>query len=183
VSAKIKAPESLGHRVLHESNVGRFGLHDLRFPNGHIDTLVLLEHPGAAAVVPFVAPDRIVLLRQYRLAARGVIWEIPAGKLDPGEAPATCAARELGEETGFRAGRLEQTGSILTAPGFTDERIHLFCAFDLTQGQARPEANELIEVHEVSLARAFEMIASGEIIDAKTVAGLFHARRIGSAHV
>jgi len=178
VSATIKSPTHLGQELLHESNVGRFGLHELQFPNGHKDTLVLLEHPGAAAVVPFLDADRIVLLRQYRLAANGVIWEIPAGKLDPGEAPLDCARRELAEETGYRASRLEAVGSILTAPGFTDERIHLFCAFDLEAGDATPEPNELIEIHEVPLERALEMVASGEIIDAKTVTGLFHASRL-----
>ena len=150
----------------------------MRFSNGHETTLELLEHPGASAVVPFLSRDRIVLLRQYRLAASGVIWEIPAGKLDAGEAPDVCAERELQEETGYRARRIVRTGSILTAPGFTDERIHLFCAFDLEPGETAQEPNEMIEVHEVELERAFDMIASGEIVDAKTVTGLFHARRI-----
>lgn len=174
----LQPPEVLGRRVLYQGNVGAFGLHEVRFANGHLDVLPLLEHPGASAVVPFLAPDRIVLLRQYRLAASGTLWEIPAGKLDAGEDPTTCAHRELREETGFRAGRMLETGSILTAPGFTDERIHLFCAFDLTAGETAQEPNEQIEVHEVSLAHAFEMIADGEIVDAKTVTGLLHARRI-----
>ena len=174
----MKPPAHLGRRVLHQGSVGTFGLHDVRFPNGHVATLELLEHPGASAIVPLLARDRVVLLRQYRLAAEGVIWEIPAGKLDPGEPPEACAHRELKEETGYRAGRMVRTGSILTAPGFTDEQIHLFCAFELEAGATAQEPNEMIEVHEVALDRAFDMIASGDIIDAKTVTGLFHARRI-----
>jgi ADP-ribose pyrophosphatase len=89
-------------------------------------------------VVPFLDRDHVVLLRQFRHAAGGTIWEVPAGKLDRGEDPAVCAVRELEEETGYRAGRVVQTGSVLTTPGFTDERIHLFCAYDLVPGPARP---------------------------------------------
>ncbi len=164
-------------RVLHEGPVGRWVEEVVALPNGNHATLQLLQHPGAAAVVPFVSPDRILLLRQYRHAAGGFIWEVPAGKLDPGEAPEHCAARELEEETGYRAGRLQRTGSILTTPGFTDERIHLFCAFDLVPGQLAQEDQEVIEVHELEFSRVIEMMNREEIVDAKTIAALFHAAR------
>jgi ADP-ribose pyrophosphatase len=170
-------PRELARRILHQGPVGAYGLCDVEFPGGHRSTLVVLAHPGAAAVVPFLDARRIVLLRQYRHAVGGPIWEIPAGKLDPGEAPEHCAARELREETGYRAGRVVRTGEILTAPGFTDERIHLFCAYDLTPGSAAPEPNESLELHEVELAHALAMVQRGEIIDAKSIAGLFHAGR------
>ncbi|HTO68541.1 MAG TPA: NUDIX hydrolase [Myxococcota bacterium] len=166
-------------RVLWEGNVGSFGLDTVDLPSGERATLALFRHPGASAVVPFLDRERIVLLRQFRHAAGGVIWEVPAGKLDRGEDPAHCAARELEEETGYRAGRVEKTGSILTTPGFTDERIHLFCAYDLVAGRAAPEAHEVLESEVVPLERALAMIDSGEICDGKSIAALFLAARRG----
>jgi ADP-ribose pyrophosphatase len=153
-----------------------FGLYALELPDGDQVELELLAHPGASAVVPFLGPDRVLLLHQYRFAAGGPIWEIPAGKRDPGEDPETCARRELAEETGFRAERWTTLGRILTAPGFTDELIHLFRADDLTPGPHAREPSELIELHEFSLAETFAMIQRGEIIDAKTIVALFQAR-------
>src|SRR5262245_5034627 len=175
------SPERLSERVLHRGRTGTFGLHELRMPNGHVTTLELLQHPGASAVVPFVDAEHIVLLRQYRFAVQDRLWEIPAGKLDPGEDPESCARRELAEETGFRAARLVPVGRIVTAPGFTDECIHLFCAYELEAGEARCEPSELIEVHRVAFDEALRMVERGEIVDAKTVAGLHHAQRLASA--
>ena len=179
MSTKQPGARELSRRVLHEGSVGSFALHDLELSNGTRVTLELLRHPGAAAVVPFLDRERILLIRQYRFAANGVIWEVPAGKRDPGETAEACAARELEEETGYRAGRIERTGEILTTPGFSDERIWLFCAFDLLPGPARPEPSEAIELHTVELARALEMIRSGEIVDAKTIVALHHASVAG----
>lgn len=169
-----------GREVLWEGSVGRFGIDDVELPDGSSARLALLEHPGAAAVVPFVSPRRLVLLRQYRYAAGGTLWEVPAGKLDAGEAPAACAQRELAEETGYRAGRIEALGHILTTPGFTDERIYLFAAFDLQPGATALEQHEFIRVEEVDLADALAMAACGEISDAKTIAALYRAaHRVG----
>lgn len=169
-------------RVLHDGPVGTWVAEDVELPNGRRAELHTLRHPGAAAVVPFLADDRILLLRQYRHAVGGYLWEVPAGKLDPGEAPEACAARELEEETGYRAGRLERTGEIVTTPGFADERIHLFCARELTPGRRAHEGGEVIEVHEVGLEDALAMVDRGELIDAKSIAALFHAAR-GRARV
>jgi ADP-ribose pyrophosphatase len=168
-------------RVLWQGSVGSFGLDTVVLPNGQRAELAILHHPGAAAVVPFLDRERIILLRQFRHAAGGTIWEVPAGKLDAGEDPARCAARELAEETGYRAGRLERTGMILTTPGFTDERIHLFCAFELSPGATAHEHNEVIRTEVVPLRQALEMIDAGEISDGKTIAALFFAARRHSA--
>lgn len=168
----------IARQVLWSGSVGEFGLDEVELPTGRRAALAVLVHPGAAAVVPFLDDRRIVLLRQYRYAAGGTIWEVPAGKLDAGEDPAACAARELEEETGYRAGRLVRTGEILTTPGFTDERIHLFCAFSLEAGRQAHDAHEVIESRVVELDRALEMIARGEIVDAKTIVALHHAQRI-----
>jgi len=178
-------------RVLWRGSVGAFGLETVQLPaRGRADAhaggrrveLAILRHPGAAAVVPFLDRERIVLLRQYRHAAGGTIWEVPAGKLDGDEDPALCAARELQEETGYRAGRIEPTGAILTTPGFTDEKIWLFSAFDLAPGESAHEDHEVIRTEVVPLARALDMIEQGEIADGKTIAALFlAARRLGVA--
>lgn len=157
----------------------------VRFPDGSIGELEMIRHPGAAAVValnpPGVAEDTgqpiVALLRQYRYAAGGYVWEVPAGKLDAGEPPERCALRELEEETGLKAGRLERLTTIYTTPGFTDEVIHLFLARDLEPGNAGHEACEFIERHDVALRRAVEMVVDGEITDAKTICALLLAQR------
>jgi len=142
--------------------------------------LDIIRHPGAACIVPFLGDDEVLLIRQFRHAAGGEILELPAGTLEPGEDPATCAARELEEETGQRAGRLEALASIFTTPGFTDEVIHLFSAFDLEPVPRRPEDDEVIEVERVPLARALGMVWDGELTDAKSALALVHAaRRLG----
>ncbi len=164
-------------RVLHRGSVGSFTLEEVELPSGERLELEMLRHPGAAAVVPFLDDDRILLLRQYRYAAGGTIWEIPAGKLDPGEDPESCAARELEEETGYRAGRIEKTGVILTSPGFTDERIHLFCAYDLKGGRLQHEKGEQIEIHEIRFNEALAMIERGDLTDAKSIVALYHVVR------
>ena len=149
----------------------------VRFPDGSTGQLEMLRHPGASAVVPFLddpeADDpRVLLLRQFRHAADAYIWEIPAGRLDAGEAPEVCARRELEEETGMRAKRLDRLTTIYTTPGFTDERIHLFLARELVEGDHRREADEFMERHDRRWSEVSEMIRRGEIIDGKTLVAL-----------
>jgi ADP-ribose pyrophosphatase len=149
----------------------------VELPNGTQLDLDIVRHPGAAAVVPFVSDREVLLIHQYRHAAGGMILEVPAGKLDPGEAPEACAARELAEEAGQRPGRLVHMGAIWTTPGFCDERIHLFAAFDLAPVPRQPDDDELIEVLRVSLADALRLVWSGELSDAKSALALVHAAR------
>lgn len=149
----------------------------VRFPDGSEGALEMVRHPGASAVVPFlddpaVADPRIVLIRQFRHAADGYVWEVPAGRLDRAEPPERCAARELEEETGLAAGRLVPLLTIYTTPGFTDERIHLFAAYDLTQGHHRREADEFVEVHRLPRSEILRMIRDGEIVDGKSLVAL-----------
>ena len=153
---------------------------EVALPNGRTATLDLIHHPGAAAVVPFLDEERVLLIRQYRHAAGGTLYEVPAGKLEPGEAPEGCAARELVEETGWRADRIERLGEILTTPGFTDEKIHLFAAFELEPVGQALEVDEIIELAPMRLDEALELIWTGELTDGKTVAALLHAaHRLG----
>jgi ADP-ribose pyrophosphatase len=153
---------------------------DVTLPDGRQLSLDIVRHPGAAAVVPFLSEDEVLLIRQYRAAVGCVIWEVPAGKLDPGEAPAECAMRELEEETGQRAGRLEALGDLLTTPGFTDERIHLFSAHDLQASTQKLDADEVIELVPMPLDGALELIWSGEMNDGKSALALLRAaHRLG----
>jgi ADP-ribose pyrophosphatase len=161
-------------RVLNQGAIGTFCIEDVELDNGHTQRFEVLYHPGAAAVLPFLDADRVLMLRQYRHPIRDWMWEVPAGKLDPGEDHATCVVRELEEETGYRSGRLEHVGDMLTAPGFTDERIALYTAHDLKPGKLDRGPGEQIEMHEMAFDEVVAMIERGEIIDAKTIATFFH---------
>lgn len=141
-------------------------------PNGLTVDLEMVRHPGAAAIVPLKVDGTVVLIKQFRYAAGGFIYEIPAGKLHPGEDPKACAARELEEEIGYRAGALELLSSIFTAPGFTDEVIHIYKATGMTKGRQHLDRDEVLEVVEMPLAEAMGMIHAGTIRDAKTMVGL-----------
>jgi len=154
------------------------GLEEVVLPDGRTLTLEVVRHPGGAAAVAVDAAGRVCLLRQYRHAAGGWLWEIPAGKLDPGEPPLATARRELEEEAGVRARTWAPLGEVVTSPGFCDEVIHLFLARDLEAVPAHPEAHEVLEVHWVAFSEAVARAARGEFRDAKTVAALFRAREV-----
>ncbi len=164
--------------------VVRVNTERVTLPNGTRIDIDIVPHPGAAAVVPFVSDDEVLLIRQYRHATGGTILEVPAGKLEPGEAPERCAARELEEEAGHRAGRIKELGWIWTTPGFSDERIFLFAAFDLEAVPCRLEADEVIEPVRVPLALALDLVWRGELNDAKSALALIqaaqHLGRLGS---
>ena len=152
---------------------------EVRFPDGSVGSLEMIRHPGASAVVPLLddggSDPNILLIRQYRYAANGYLYEIPAGRLDEGESPMECAHRELTEETGYRAQRVEHLFTMFTTPGFTDEKIHLFLATGLTPGEANREADEFVELVPTRLSRALSMIQQGEIQDAKTALALLYS--------
>ncbi|MET0390416.1 MAG: NUDIX hydrolase [Polyangiales bacterium] len=169
--------ETLIRREVWQGSVGRFGEEDIRLPDDRRLTLAILRHPGACAVVPLLPGGRVVLLRQYRHAVAETLWEIPAGKLDRGESVESCAARELREETGYRAERFIPLGSLCVTPGYSDERIHLFAACDLTPGAQSLESNESITCSELPFHEALRLAEDGTISDAKTAIALFRARR------
>jgi ADP-ribose pyrophosphatase len=144
----------------------------VKLPNGVTVDLEIVRHPGAAAVVPMKNDETVILIKQFRHAAGGFIYEIPAGKLHPGEDPLDCAARELEEEIGYTSRFFSHLSSILTGPGFTDEVIHLYQAAQLEKGVQRLDRDEVLEVVDMSLTEALERIEDGSIRDAKTIVGL-----------
>jgi len=163
---------TLSRKVLRTGPVGSYGVEEVELPSGRRTTLDVLKHPGAAAAVVFRSPATIVLLKQYRHPVGEWLWEIPAGKLDPGENPAECIAREIEEETGLKAATIEAIGVMVTTPAYTDERIWLYEASNLTAGKLAHGHGEEIEIYDVAFDEALAMIGRGEIIDAKTIAAL-----------
>ncbi len=159
-------------RTIYRGRVVDLDVDTVTLPNGTTLELEIVRHPGAAAIVPLRPDGTVLLTRQYRHAAGGYIYEIPAGKLDPGEDPRACATRELEEETGYRAASIQPLLSMLTTPGFTDEVIHLFLATGLAPGVQRLERDEVLQVTEMPLERAIDLIGDGTIRDAKTIVGL-----------
>jgi ADP-ribose pyrophosphatase len=157
---------------IYNGKVVRLNIDTVTLPNGVTIDLEIVRHPGAAAVVPLKENGTVVLIKQFRHAAGGFIYEIPAGKLHPGEDPKNCAARELEEEIGYQAGKLDLLSSIFTAPGFTDEVIHIYKATGLTKGRQQLDRDEVLEIVEVPLQEAIDMIRVGRIRDAKTMVGL-----------
>jgi ADP-ribose pyrophosphatase len=164
-------------RSLYRGRVVHLVSETVSLPNGRTTQLEIVRHPGAAAIVPIDADGQVHLIRQFRYAAGGFIYEVPAGTLNPGESPEACAARELVEEAGVRAGRMEPLGSILTTPGFTDEVIHLFLARDLSPAAQNLDHDEVLSVERFPLTRAIEMCLRGELRDAKSMCALLLAER------
>jgi len=159
-------------KPVYEGRVINLRIESITMPNGVCVELEIVRHPGGAAIVALDCDNRVCLLRQYRHAAGGWIWELPAGKLETGEAAETTAARELVEEAGLHAARWERLGELIATPGFCDEIIHLFLARDLTEVQSQPEEHELFELHRIPLEAAIGLVYDGTIYDAKTMLGL-----------
>jgi ADP-ribose pyrophosphatase len=139
---------------------------------GSVHTHEVIKHPGSVVILPLVTPDKVCLIRNFRIAVGTTLWELPAGTLEHGEDPAKCAHRELIEETGYRAGKIDKQCEFFVSPGILHERMHLFLATELTPGAAAPESGEEIEPHVMSLDDALRMIENREIHDAKTLIGL-----------
>ena len=159
--------------------VVKLDIDQVRFPNGKVGELELIRHSGASAVLPFLGDPEgedptILLIRQYRYAADGFIYEIPAGRLEPGEPPEQCAVRELREETGCTAAKMEHLYTMYTTPGFTDERIHLFAATGLERGESALEQDEFVEVVPTAMSAALRLIRDGTINDAKTALSILY---------
>ena len=153
--------------------------HHVTEPGGVRVVRDMIHHPGSAVILPVFPDGRILMIRQYRLAALAAIWELPAGTLDKGETPLRAARRELAEETGFRSARWRKLGAFYPSPGLLAERMYLYLAQEIRPGTAHPEGDERISVHSFSMTALLGMIRAGEIIDAKSLVGLLYWSRWG----
>jgi ADP-ribose pyrophosphatase len=177
----------LSSRRVYSGRIINLDIDTVRFPNESTGELEMIRHPGASAVVPFLGDPagddpQILLLKQYRYAAEEFLYEIPAGRLDPGEEPIDCARRELMEETGCEAERVEHLYTFYTTPGFTDEKIHAFMAVGLKRGQSQLESDEFITIETMTLSHALGLIEKGEIKDAKTAMAILYAAGFKAGH-
>lgn len=170
--AKVNRRE---HR--HTGRVFELSTENVTLDNGVTIDIDIIRHPGASAIVPVTEDGNVLMIKQYRHAVGGYIWEIPAGTLDPGETPLTCAKRELIEEAGVSAAEWRKLGEITPVPGYSDERIHIFLATNISPAEQHLDADEVLQVHEIDLAEALAMIDRGEIQDAKTLCGLLMTAR------
>jgi len=174
----VSPPE---RRVLYDGRIVNLGLETTRLPDGREVELEIIRHVGAASVVPLHDDGTVTLVRQHRHAGGGMMLELPAGTLEPGEDPVVCAARELAEEVNLRAERYALLTVLHTTPGFCDERIWTYLAQGLSHAPGELDADEYIEVVRMPLAEAVARIERGEITDAKTLSGLLLAARITQA--
>jgi 8-oxo-dGTP pyrophosphatase MutT (NUDIX family) len=169
-------PTPISSHHIHQGRIIDVSTERLRYANGREYDLDFVRHPGAAAVVAVDRADRVCMVRQYRHGIGDFLWEIPAGKLDPGEAPQLCAVRELAEETGVSASRWTSLGQYLPAPGIFTEVIHLYLARDLAVGAPAPDSDEELELQWYPIADAMARVQSGEWNDGKTALGLWRTQ-------
>ncbi|HIE65548.1 MAG: NUDIX hydrolase [Nitrospira sp.] len=159
-------------KEIYRGDAIRLFVETVDLPNGLTIELDIVRHPGASAVVPLREDGVVILIRQFRYAAGGYLYEIPAGKLSAGESPETCARREVEEEIGYRVAHLEKLTTIFTAPGFCDEQIHLYLGTGLSLCPQRLEEDEVIEIVEMPFPEVMQKIEDQTIRDAKSLVAL-----------
>lgn len=168
----------LNRESIYQGRVIELALETVELPNGDRVTLEIVRHPGGAAAVALDEQDRVCLLRQFRHAGQGWLWELPAGRIDPGEAPRDTASRELVEEAGLQAADWIDLGSMHSSPGIFTEVIHLWLARGLTSLPHAHEHGEVIEIHWLPLSQALDWCHDGTITDSKTLIGLYRANAL-----
>lgn len=161
--------------ILFKGKVFNLKVDEIEYASGNKGVREVAVHPGGAVVVPLLNNGRLLLIKQFRYPLQRDLIEFPAGKLFFGEDPLECAKRELTEETGYSAHKISKLGEIFTTPGFCDEILHLYLAEDLTEGNHNREEGELgMEIFEVTPDEIHSMIASGKILDAKTICAFYY---------
>lgn len=175
-ASKQLAEKQLSSRHVFDGRLLQVYVDDVQLPDDTQSTRDWIKHPGASAIVPVFDDGTIMLLKQYRYPPRQVFIEVPAGKLDEGEPPVETAKRELVEETGYACGSIKSAGSFFPAIGYADEEIFVFVAWNLEQKLKNVDDDEFVINHRISFSEALEMVASGEITDAKTICSIVKAK-------
>lgn len=163
---------TLTSQLIYEGRAVKLRVDTVQMPGGRETTREIVEHADCVAVIPIDAEDNVLLVRQFRKAVEKELLEIPAGGIDPGEDAVAAVRRELQEEIGYVPGRLERLGGFYSAPGYCTEYLYLYLATDLTPSQLHAEDTASIRVVRTPLSKVTELIASGRICDAKSIAGL-----------
>jgi ADP-ribose pyrophosphatase len=169
--------EVVGSRLIYDGKVLRLRVDEVQLPSGQVTRREIVEHPGAVAIVPFKDRENIIMIKQLRHTVDGWLLEIPAGTLEKNESPRRCAARELIEETGFKASRIMRMFSCYVAPGYSNELIHEFVATDLKYVGQHTESDEFVKTITLNIREATDKIVNGSIRDAKTICGLLYVLR------
>jgi ADP-ribose pyrophosphatase len=166
--------KTIDSKEIYRGKVISVSLDQVQLPNGKEATREIVRHPGAVAVIAVTEDNKLVMVRQFRKPLEKTILEIPAGKLEKGEDPLHCANRELQEETGYTAKEMNHVVSFYTSPGFADEMLYIYEAIGLITGEAKPDDDEFVDLHTLTLEEAFKSIRNGEIVDAKTVFAVYY---------
>lgn len=167
--------KSISSSLVFEGRTINLRVDVVELPDGRQARREIVEHPGAVAIVPILDNGEVILVNQFRAPINRIALEIPAGKLEPGELPENCAMRELEEETGYSAGKLEHKATFFTTPGFSDEIMHLYVATQLKRSRKHPDADEFLETETIPLDELKKMARNGEIVDGKTLVGIHFA--------
>ncbi len=168
----MSGEKTLSSRRIFQGRVVGLRVDEVRLPSGRLTQREVVEHRGAVALVALDGEGNVLLIRHFRKPIERELLELPAGTLDPGEEPEACGRRELREETGYRAGRMEHLVSFYSSPGFLTERLEVFLAWELTWDPLPTREEEVIEVRKLPLGEALELIAAGHICDAKSIIGI-----------
>lgn len=166
--------KTIQSQTIFSGKIIRLQVDEVLLPNGKTSTREIVKHPGAVSVIAITNENKLVLVRQFRKPLEKTILELPAGKIEPGEDPIACAWRELEEETGYKAERMEHLVSFYTSPGFANEYLYVYCAKGLTKGETHPDQDEFVELVELTFAECLDRIRSGEICDAKTIVAIYY---------
>jgi ADP-ribose pyrophosphatase len=164
----------LNKKLIYKGTFAELFCDEVKLPNGNLATREYIKHSGAAAVLPFIDKENIILVKQYRYAIGQITYEIPAGKVDSGETPLECATRELEEETGYKAEKFEFFLSFYPTVALSNEILHIFFAFGLEKGNLNPDEDEFVEKEIVSFKNALKMVKDGHIKDSKTIISLLY---------
>ncbi len=163
---------------LYEGKLFNLRVDTVELPDKKYSKREIIEHPGAVSILAITEDDCVVLVRQYRKAIERALLELPAGKIEINEEPVETAKRELKEETGFTAEKIEYLLEFYTSPGFTNEKVYIFLAKELTQGETDFDDGEFIETEKIHIDELVKMVYLGEIVDSKTIIGIQFAKRI-----